>query len=254
MPKTEFSSPIDGARNNAPPMRTLPRFERQSRHYPTAWPKIGGAGLQTGPTNVFLSEEFRDRFKPGEKRRAYAGACPGLAVVSHSIALPNYKISTCGFDRLQQRFFELNRDGYAAWRYVNGVLVRQDGFNAWFPTHLYPTVRPSPNSPVVADARSILITLPDSLSAKMFDEKFDALTRLGAIDAWSMTEDGRQHCAALGVDSDELRRHTVYPGWVTSPAWELCGFSTYSGADRLIAICEQILADHIGVAWTPALR
>ena len=62
-----------------------------------------------------------------------------------------------------------------------------------------------------------------------------------------MSEDARRHCAFLGIEPSELQRFTAYPGWRLSPAQEICGFSIFSGADRLVALAERIILDHFGL-------
>lgn len=86
-----------------------------------------------------------------------------------------------------------------------------------------------------------------------FDAAFDAIVRHGAVDLWAMTDDARDHCKFLGDDIDpaELQRFTEYPKWRLMPVQEICGFSIFSGADRLVRIAEQIIVAHLGLTWQP---
>ena len=231
----------------------VPRIARKSPHLPTKWPKIGGEDLVVSPTNVFLSEEYSELFRPsGERRLIYAGGSPGAATLARAVAVPLYKISTTGADRLADRFWEINRDAWGAWvRDDDDEWTRDPGYTRWFPSHLYPSLAPSPNSPVTIGSRALTVDLPEGLTAQAFDEAFDASVRLGAADVWSMTPERRRHCEARGVSPGLLRRFTSYPGWRRSPCVELCGFSIYSGADRLVALSEQIVVKHLGLTWTP---
>jgi hypothetical protein len=224
------------------------RNERKSPHMPTQWPKIGGEPFRPAPTNAFLQEDFCDIFKPGETRGLYVAGCVGqrdLSVVE--IAIPGYKVSSCRIDRLADRMFELNRDQYGALWHNGEDWILDDGWNTWFPSHLYPSQQPSPNSPVSARERIIAVTLPVSLAPAEFDRLIDREIRKGAFDLWSMTAEGRQHCAALGVNPRKLIRFTEYPGWRRIPAVELVAFSIYSGADRLISLAERVILEHLGL-------
>jgi hypothetical protein len=82
------------------------------------------------------------------------------------------------------------------------------------------------------------------MTSKKFDFAFDALTRKGTIELWAMSEDARRHCAFLGIEPSVLQPFTAYPGWRLSPAQEICGFSIFSGADRLVALAEHIIPVH----------
>jgi hypothetical protein len=222
-----------------------PRGIRKSRPLPTEWAKIGGPDFTPGPTNSFLSEDFRDRYTAGEIRELYIAGCKGLAELSHIAALPLYKASSCAAGRLEQRIFELSRDQYGAWHFADGHFVQDKRWNSWFPSHLHPRLRKSPNSPVECLERSIAVRLPAEMSADEFDRQFDSETRKGAIDLWAMSEQAREHCRVLGVDPSILQRFTEYPGWRRSPAQEICGCTIFSGADRLISLAEKIILNHL---------
>lgn len=224
------------------------RGQRKSRLLPTPWPKVGGVELGLALTDKFLSERWRDQFEEGEARLIYAAGCPGLATVSKSVHMPNYKVSSCAEVGLARRMFELNRDEVGALRFLNGNYVRDQGWNRWFPSHLYPIRGASPNSPVLVRPRCLIVRLPITMPGAAFDDEFDSEVRKGALDVWAMTAEARVHCAAVGVNPDHLLRFTRYPDWSVMPVQEIAGLSIYSGADRLIRIAENILLAHYGLS------
>lgn len=237
--------PAAGTPTPTPASYDAPRGIRKSRPLPTEWAKVGGAGFTPGPTNEFLTEAFRDRYRPGDEREIYLGGCNGLAELSRIIAAPAYKVSTCAAGRLDLRMFELCRDRYGAWQFDGGKFVMDPGWDSWFPSHLHPRQRPSPASPVQARPRSVQVRLPAGMTAEEFDRAFDLETRKGALDLWSLSDDARKHCAILGVDPAIMQRFTEYPGWRRSPAAEICGVTIYTGADRVIALAEAIILRHL---------
>ena len=226
-----------------------PRHSPFNRAVP--WPQVGGPDLVVSATNLFLTPEFQDVYRPGLTRLIYVGATPGLADRAKELAMPVYNISTTSPDRLAARIEEKRRDQYGAWRWIDGNWAWRPGFDGWFPSQIHPCGQRSPDSPVQAGVRGITVRLPDGMTPKEFDDEFDAMTKHGALDAWSETEAGRQYCIARGIDPDSLKMATLYPGWTYKPAYEICGFSIFKGTDRLIAISEQIIAKKLGLEWTP---
>ena len=163
--------------------------------------------------------------------------------------MPLYKPGTAAPNRVGARMAENNRDQYAAYRQIDGVWVKANGYDGWFASHLHPTELPSPESPVTVEARSIRVVLPATMTPEEFDEAFDAFVRLGALDRWAATEAAQAHCRARGFDPDEMQFATQYPGWTFAPAREICAMTIFEGVDRLAAICEQLIARHLGLEW-----
>ena len=219
-----------------------------------AWPKVGGPGLITGPTNIFLSDPFQDRFKANadhEERLVYLAACSGLATeTKRGVGIPMYKPGVTESGRVAARMLELRRDEYASHRKIAAKWTKFSGFSDWFASQLRPLQRPSPNSPVNVDVRVIRVKLPEGLTTQKFDEAFDAAVRLGAVDAWAQTRAARVYCEAKGLDPETLEMATLYPAGILAPAREVCFTTMFSGVDRLVAIAEQIIAQHLDLTWT----
>jgi hypothetical protein len=165
--------------------------------------------------------------------------------------MPLFKVSSCGLGRLAERMRELGRDRYASEWFSNGAyVVEQEGFEGWFPSHLYATNPPTPNSPVTIGPRALSVRLPRTMSAEAFDLAFDAEVRKAAIDRWVMTEEGARHCAFVEVDPAMCQRSTPYPYGSTArgcPAQEIIVFRIRDDADRLVNIVERVILKYFGL-------
>jgi hypothetical protein len=229
-----------------------PEDAGKRRQMTTDWPQIGGREFEPAPTRLFETDAFRKAWNPSDVRRAcYAAGCFGLRDLSKILKVPVYKISTTGGDRVWDRMDENRRDIYAGL-YHDGKAYREDGgiWDNWFPSHLHPHRFPSPASPVIVDARAIVVPLPVGMTVEKFDELFDKEVAKGALNAWVMTQEGRDHCAFLGVNptiGQRLTRFIAGGQSRISPANEIAGFSIHTGADRMIAIVEKILLEFVGL-------
>lgn len=213
------------------------------------FPKVGGRDLDMKPTDFFLSRDFEAFGSDGKTRALYAAGCSGLCLLSKEIKIPLFKVSSTGPERVWARSRELRSDRYAAVHYETDRYVEAAAeFSDWFPSHLHVRHRmPSANSPVHVQNRSIVVELPKGLSCDAFDRAFDAEVRKGSISDWVMTDDGRNHCALVGVDPARFQRFTRYVAGTAcrfSPADEIASFSFAGGADRLVAIAEHIVVAH----------
>ena len=62
----------------------------------------------------------------------------GLAQLASRFRMPLFKVSSCGLGRLAERMQELGRDRYASeWNRNGEYVVEPEGFDGWFPSHLY---------------------------------------------------------------------------------------------------------------------
>jgi hypothetical protein len=228
-----------------------PEDAGKRRQLTTDWPVIAGRDFDPQPTDLFETEEFRRAWNPGPDRRAcYAAGCEGLRKLNRILRIPIYKCSTTSADRVWDRSNESRRDRYGALWHNGQAYVEDAGWDDWYPSHLHPKRFPSPASPVIVQKRAIIVPLPNGMDPKKFDELFDAETRKGALNNWVMTQEGRNHCAFLGADPAIGQRLSPYRSADQSrisPANEICGFSIHSGADRIVAIAENILLEALGL-------
>lgn len=231
----------------------IPAVAAQRRLMTTDWPKVGGRDLVVAQTDVFSSEAFRSRWRPsGERRALYVGASEGLRDLSREIHIPLFKLGVTDADGVWHRMRALRRAGYASAWYQDGRCVEDArGWKGWFASQIYPRHRlPSPGSPVSIDSSTIYIDLPEGLHWTEFDAAFDAETACARLSAWVQTEVGRGHCQLLGLDPARFQRLTHYAGGEDGclrQATEICCFTLYGGADRLVEIAERIILRHMGL-------
>ena len=210
---------------------------------------VGGAELDLSPRGGFESEFWLDRYRGDRERGIYLASCSGLKALEAILGTGLSKASTCAPGRLAERMDEVRRDRTGSvWHDGERHLRAADGWTDWFARQIRPVVGPSPGSPVVVEDRLLTMRLPDTLHWQAFDRAFDARVREGALDRWTLTEEGLARCAALEFPSARLRRFTPYGGGGDvrlSPAQEICLLDPVDGPDRLIRIIEDILLDHV---------
>jgi hypothetical protein len=207
----------------AAPMAELPPApspNQRPRYLPTDWPKIGGRIDLPEFGNLFVSSAYRDQYREGEGREIYAGACDGLARLASRLRMPLFKVSSCGLGRLAERMKELGRDRYASEWFCNGAyVVEQEGFEGWFPSHMYVTKPPAPNSPVTIGPRALSVRLPRTMSAEAFDLAFDAEVRKAAIH--TLGDERRWACGTARSSKSTPRCASVRPPTPMVPPQEV---------------------------------
>jgi hypothetical protein len=232
----------------APP---APSPDRRPRYLPTDWPRVGGRARLPASGDLFLSQAYCDVYEAGEGREIYVGACIGLAQLASQLRMPLFKVSSCGLGRLGQRMRELGRDRYGSeWNRNGEYVVERQGFEAWFPSHIYTDNLPAPNSPVAIGPRALTVKLPRTMAPELFDAAFDAEVRKAAIDAWVMRDEGRRHCAFLDLDPAIFQRSTAYSYGSSArgcPAKEIVVLRIHEDTDQLVTIVEQVILRHLGL-------
>jgi hypothetical protein len=215
------------------------------------WPRIGGKDALQSTSDILASGAFRETFQSNAAREVYVGACTGLARLSAVLRLPLYKISTVSPGRLNERIGELRRDQYGAEHCRDGGhSLEPDGFDNWFPSHIYVTCNAAPNSPVEIHPRALTVHLPIGMSVAMFDAAFDYEIRKGAVDRFVATPEGVGHCQALGVDPAVATRVTPYPMGAStrhSSCAEIAVFRIREDSDRLVTIAERVVLKYLGL-------
>lgn len=213
------------------------------------WAQVGGRDFVPARAGLFETAEFASRYRPGESRSCYGAHCEGAGALAKAIGIPLLKVSTCATDRLKERITEAKADAYGSGYFSNGVLVNDESQWAnWQTAFLRPQGTPSAGSPVTIGARTIDVILPENMSRHEFDRLFDLEIRKGAIDLWSLGQEGVAHCKARGIDPSMLRRWTVYSGhrdMAPTAVRELVVFRQRTDPDRIIAIMEKIILRHL---------
>jgi hypothetical protein len=237
---------------STPPVDLTALSAKAGRPCPQAdWPRIGGKEELPSTADIFASRAFREAFRSCSAREIYLGASTGLAGLSALLRLPLYKISTVAPGRLNERIYELRADQYGA-EYQDGGrhVLDPDGYDDWFPSHIYVTHDAAPDSPVEIHPRALTVHLPTTMSVAMFDAAFDYEIRKGAVDRFVSTPEGIAHCQALGVNPAVAMRGTPYPMGASarhSPCAEIAVFRIREDSDRLVTIAERVVLKHLGL-------
>ena len=176
----------------AVPMAELPPApspEPRPRYLPTDWPRIGGRdrlarnwrsvrrhGLSRSISRGRGSRDLRWRLRRARATR--------LTLADAPLQSLELRLGTACRSHARNS----GRDRYASEWFCNGEYVSEpDGFDKWFPSHLFVAKPPAPNSPVTIGPRALTVKLPRTMSAEAFDTDFDAEIRKAAIDRWVMT-------------------------------------------------------------------
>lgn len=234
-----------------------------TKWYPTDWEHIGGNGIAALPADAFSQSRFAEAYQAGYSVNVYVGACgqsyanpgvrTGLLGVARDLQLPLYKVSSTQCADPRDRLRAMNADRYGSYRQTSAGPINDLGFNAWMLQQILPTRAPRAGAPIELQPRAISVVLPHDLSAREFDKRLHAAMENASLNGWLVSPAGTAHCALLGLAPKDLQRATVYRfGRATriSPADELYLFRPRGeDADRLLAIIEQILFQHVtGIA------
>lgn len=229
------------------------------RHVPTDWPRIGGNAIAKLSPDAFTRTAFKQTYVPGRRVNVYVGACgesssmpgvlTGLLGAARDLLAPVYKVASTECADPRDRMDALNADRYAGHRRTTSGGVSDLGFDRWMLQQIRPTRQPLPEAPIELQPRAISAVLPNDLSARAFEKYLHDAMQNASLNAWLVSPEGQAHCALLGLAPQDLQRFTIYRfGSATriSPADELYLFRPRGeDADRLLAIIEQILFQHV---------
>lgn len=214
------------------------------------WPRLLPRGVAPTPSKIFGQAQFQDAFLGGDSLEIYFGAGAGANSLGKAFSVPTYKVGTARLGRLVTRFAEHKTDEYAALWLSNGIWTQEEGFDDWWPSTITTNVVVSANSPIRPTSRSLVVSLPPSISSFTFEQKLRAEIAHCALYRWILTEDGIRHCRRLGVDPARARRATAYNwGAATrlSIADEIYIVRPHIDADALIVIAEKIILRELGL-------
>ncbi|MGI4765262.1 MAG: hypothetical protein ACRYGP_09410 [Janthinobacterium lividum] len=215
------------------------------------WPRIGGPGLVVAPNPTIETEEYQSRWRPSDVVIwIYVLGCPGTQALAKALGLPLFKIGTTTTS-VQQRLDELGRDAYGSYyRTAKGALVQEPGFGRglWVAEQLPVSLDLSPLSPVHPSVRGVGIRLPVGLTAAVMERRVAAEVVKAGLGGIIGSAAGRALCAERGVNPARCRRWTEYRfGADTRPSEEeeLTIFRPRAESDRLVAIAEKIVVEHV---------
>lgn len=216
----------------------------------TDWPQIGGREFKPVPRDIFMGPAFREAYRPGDAHTCYVGRCQGLDALSKALQMPINKVSSCEDGRLMPRLEELGREQHACVFLRDGQEMTTDGFRNWSTYRPSRSLRASPNSPVIITEDALGVIMPAKMSRDEFDERYDRYVAHGSVGAWLDSRDGVEHCAKLGVEHCLGIRYTRRlrdSRLKTESAREIVVFRARSDYDRLIAIIERVVVDHLRI-------
>ena len=228
----------------------VPKPRSASPTVRSRWPRVGGPGLVVGPNMTVETEAYQSRWAPSEiVVWIYVLGCPGVQALARLLALPLFKLGTTE-GRIQSRLDELGRDNYGAAYRTPAGLVREPGFGPreWVAEQLPVALTLSPLSPVHPGVRGIGVRLPEGLTAPMFERRFSAEVGKAALSKIANSPAGRSLCADRGVDPARCRRVTEYrfgSDVRTSSEEEFTVFRPRTESDRLVAVAEKIIVEHV---------
>ena len=214
------------------------------------WPRIGGADLAVAPDLTVETDAYQSRWEASDVVVwVYVLGCPGIQELAQLLALPIFKIGTTE-GSLQDRLHELGRDNYGASYRTPTGLVREPGFGPgmWVAEQTPLTLDLSPLSPVHPSVRAIGVRLPKGLSYAAFEKRFSAEIAKASLSKIINSPGGRALCADRAVDPARCRRITEYKFGSDvrlSSGEELTVFRPRSESDRLVAIAEKIIVEHV---------
>ncbi len=221
---------------------------RDSRHQWIEWPVIAD-GVDLPNTKTFDWQNQADAFKKPTVICVYIAISDGLCSLAKSSRLSLAKIGISRRPDVSVRMAEINTDKYAGIACLDGHWQSSDGYDNWEPVRLPASTHAEHPSPVERLPRSLLVSLPASLSVETFDAELKSHLEQCILSNWIDTADGEIHCARHGVDRAALKRftsHTNADGSIRLKAsTELYVFRTKQDMDRLIQVIEGIIAGHL---------
>ena len=135
-------------------------------------------------------------------------------------------------------------------RTADGTILRESGFGRrlWVAEQLPTIINLSPLSPVHPSTRGIGVRLLVGLTYQMFDRRFAAEIANASLRKIIGSAASHALCRDRGVDPARCRRVTEYEfGSDTRPSSEeeFAVFRPRSESDRLVAIAEKIIVEHV---------
>jgi len=213
----------------------------------THWPRLLSERVANN-VDVFETEEYKDKYRPGEIVNVYRAACPGMRRTALLLHVPQFKVGSCVSGGLDSRMYQIKKEQYgAAWFSDHGYVIDSD-FSDWFPSLLETRMNPSMGSPVTLNNRAYSIVLPSDMSLAEFEVKLQEVMLPAQMFSWLESADGIRHCQSFGVAPEVGKRSTAYnrgDRTKLSPATEIYCFRRQSDPDRLLCALEKIISDHV---------
>ncbi|WP_294537294.1 hypothetical protein [uncultured Rhodoblastus sp.] len=245
---------LGSSETGTPPASILkPTQSGKPRFIGTELPRPLPPGVAVRPSDVFDGDRFQAIFQPGEQIEIYATAGAGLRRLSQLILLPAFKFGSTAIGSIRKRIDDLKTEKYAAsWREGGAYRTDPDFATDWFASFITSSLTTSKRSPVQLTERSIVVTLPATMSPLAFEKAFRAALAHCSLGRFLSTPEGVGHCRRHTVDPEIGLRATGYALGVAThfkPSEELYLLRPRLDADMnaLIVLLERLILRHLGL-------
>jgi len=225
-------------------------FGRDTNHAAarTPWPRFDKIRFDALGETRFTADLDSPDFADGTDVNIYMAGNPQLMENCRAWKLPSFKCGVSAVPDLLIRQRDLQTDAYGSCHYVNGELVREDGWTAWEMRQLELTHEPHPQSPVRAAPRSLRVRLPVGYTSQAFDKDLHRRLYSCALHTFAHSERGQAHFGLLGVDPRSVPRYILYgfgDGVRLSLANEIYICRPREDWSRLRIIAEDLIAQFL---------
>lgn len=148
--------------------------------------------------------EMASSLPPTRTRAIIVAGCGGLAQLARQFRRPMHLITSCHPDEVWVTLNMLRRIAYGA-RHESSMHLEK-GWEDWFPMKLASDTMTRDHDAVHRGSHELQVTLPDYISDEEFDRAFFLQIRSHAVDLWSATTAGGNHCRQLDLEPACLRR------------------------------------------------
>jgi len=137
-------------------------------------------------------------------RAIIVAGCGGLAQLARQFRRPMHLITSCHPDEVWVTLNMLRRIAYGARH--EGSMHLEQGWENWFPMKLASDTMTRDHDAVHRGSHELQVSLPDHIPDEEFDRAFFLQMRSHAVDLWSATTAGGNHCRQLDLEPARLRR------------------------------------------------
>lgn len=226
-----------------------PDERRRREHLPSDFAHIGGRDFARGRTGAFASPWWRDVYRPGTTCEMFIAYCDGQLALKRQLRQPCYLVDTCGAGQAWPMIQLMKRDRVGSGCFIDGRYVEDvRSWSNWCLCQLSSDILPSPGSPVALTERGIVARLPETFAPVRFEGMMRGEIRKGSLAAWLVTEEGRRHCALLGVDPSLGARFTSPPvgtGADPQPVDNIVMRQQQAAQGRIIELAERMILSHL---------
>jgi hypothetical protein len=80
----------------------------------TSWPRLLSERVANN-VDVFETEEYKDKYRPGEIVNVYRAACPGMRRTALLLHVPQFKVGSCVSGGLDSRMYQIKALRVILW-------------------------------------------------------------------------------------------------------------------------------------------